>query len=282
MKYYIQNSVLTLAFVLYSTFAYAQENICFSVGKLEYALWEDKWTPAYPATIYGFYTKSFCPTWAGRLPAAQSSTGKPTCYAQMPIAPMNSGTSGYGHCRQPVNSYTRECMTGEACLTAMQYTPYAYICDPLVTTAITTWDSPGRIDCNNMNRKWRDNWGGTWYIQQTDKQRQVTGWIDTNTSYQARAKCGWWQITGSVSDQGYTYIDAKFYGTTPPRSSCLKQMAYSGTTTASQSTGTFLNARGQQGSFTLYSLEPPPGFNWFNWTPLNPQVLTTPEPWTIY
>jgi len=162
----------------------------------------------------------------------------------------------------------------------VQYTNFSSVCNNLVTTAINTWNLPTAIDCNNMNRKWRDNWGGTWYIAQANKSRTVTGWLDTGTSYNAKAKCGWWQLTGSISDSGYTYINANFYGTKPQKY-CNTQMVYSGTTTPSKSSGSYRSQQGYTGPFELYSLEPPAGFTWANWTPQTPLFLPTLAPWAI-
>lgn len=264
------------------SFAFAQTQICYDVGKGHVALWEDFWQPGmYPGG--GYYQSSLCPSWAGRLPGSATNNGRPACYVTAPIPAMNQTYTGYGYCRQQENVFTQECLNGEACLEAMKYAQggLGSVCNPLVNEAIRTWNLPTAIDCNNMNRKWKDSYGGTWYINQPNRSTQITGWLDTSTSYATQAKCGWWQITGTQGKTGYTYIDAKLYGT-KPRKTCLTAMIYSGTTTADKTSGSYRNGLGQVGVFEIYSSEPPPGFTWINWTPVQPSVYytTLPHPWS--
>lgn len=261
--------------MLMPTVSHGQTQICYDAGKNHQALWEDYWKPGmYPGT--GYWKDSLCPSWAGRLPGSATNNGKPACYVNAPISAINQLYAGYGHCRQQENVLTQECLNAEACLVAMEYSAggLIYVCTPLINTAIQTWDN-GALDCNNMTRNWKSNFGDIWYVNQNQRTEEITGWIDTNKSYWSKGRCGWWQIKGKLSKTGYLYVDATRTGT-KPRSTCLDAMAYSGTATPDKASGSFRNGVGQVGPFELYSQSPPVGFTWNSWIPVQPSSISGP------
>lgn len=273
--YYMKSLFFLFFLLIFPITVHSQTQICYDAGKQHVALWEDYWKAGmYPGT--GYWKDSLCPSWAGRLPGSATSNGKPACYVNAPISAINQMYAGYGHCRQQENVLTQECLNAEACLVAMEYSAGGLIsvCTPLINTAIFTWDN-GALDCNNMNRTWKSNFGDTWYVTQNNRDTKITGWVNTDTAYLTRGRCGWWQITGTLSKTGYLYVDTKRTGT-KPRSSCLDAMAFSGTTTPDKATGSFRNGVGQVGFFEIYSQTPPPGFNWTNWTPVQPASVAGP------
>jgi hypothetical protein len=259
-----------------ATPSHGQTQICYVAGKNHVATWEDKWLPGMPQRD-GFWTNSLCPNWAGKLPASASTTGKPQCYASLPVAPLNV-FSGFGKCRQQENVLTQECHSAEVCLDAMKNVGTVNnACVAETNTAVATWAYS--IDCSNVSRKWRDNWGGTWYLDQVQHQRGVSGWIDTSTSYSSKAKCGWWRVSGSKYPTGFADMSGTFSGTKVPQKSCLTTVQINGTVDADKLQGSFRNSKGLTGPFNMYSIEPPPGFTWFNWNPTTPATTYSRAPW---
>lgn len=68
------------------------------------------------------------------------------------------------------------------------------------------------IDCGNMfmpgSGGWRDSYGGKWYVLQDNQSPFLTGYINTDVAYEPEARCGWWNIQGTLTSDGFIGISA--------------------------------------------------------------------------
>jgi len=254
-------------------------NMCSDMGRgTKYrAIFKDVWRKG-DISQSEFIPQTYCPLGGGTF--IDSASGGRYCWIDKYVGPVHQFNHLYGygqmgtHAKNKVSQYT---FNPDVCLA--YYTTSGYtgsnhpkMCAGENFSGFWYMDSDYALDCASVHGVWTDvAYGGRWHFLQENQSFQITGILNTNTSFYWFARCGEWIINGSVLTDGTFAVTATNpLGHGRPQASCLAYTTLSGGKMYQwDSVGLrWTNALGHSGPFKLERFTTPIWWDFKSPTPL--------------